>query len=145
MLLPPANEVAGPWCFYTCLSVILFTGDGSLYNVTSCLVAWSHVPSAGFLSLVPCSFQGVSVSGPMFLLGSLSRVVSLTKTPLDRDHPGRRPPIYRPPDRDCPWTETPPDRDSLDGKERVVRILLECILVLKLFRTTFVCLFLLLL
>ena len=40
---------------------------GSLYDVTSCLAAWSHVPSGG-----------VSVSGPMFLLrGSLSRGLAL--------------------------------------------------------------------
>ena len=47
----------------------------------------------------------VSVSSPMFLLGALP----------DRDLPGQRP----------SWTETLP----LYGKERVVRILLECILV----------------
>ena len=47
-----------------------------------------------------------------------------TKTSLDRD------PIldWDPLDRD-PWTETPLDWDPLYGKERVVRILLECILV----------------
>ena len=40
----------------------------------------------------------------------------------DRDLPGQRPP---------PWTETPSlDRDPLYGKERAVRILLECILVI---------------
>ena len=39
--------------------VCLFT-LGSLYDVTSCLTAWSHVPS-----------KAVSVSGPMFLLGGL--------------------------------------------------------------------------
>ena len=37
--LPPATCVS-------CLSVILFTGG--MYDVTSCLVAWSHVPSGGF-------------------------------------------------------------------------------------------------
>ena len=31
---------------------------GSLYDVTSCLAAWSEVPSGGSLSLVPCSFWG---------------------------------------------------------------------------------------
>ena len=36
---------------------------GSLCDVISCLAAWSHVPSRGSLSLVPCSFQGVSVQG----------------------------------------------------------------------------------
>ena len=44
--------------------------EGSLYDVTSCLAAWSHVPSG----------VGVSVSGPMFLLGGL------------RETPGQRPP-----------------------------------------------------
>ena len=36
---------------------------GSLYDVISCLAAWCHVPSRRSLSLVPCSFQGVSVQG----------------------------------------------------------------------------------
>ena len=39
----------------------------SLYDVTSCLASRSHVPSGGSLSLVLCSFRGVSVQG-----GSLS-------------------------------------------------------------------------
>ena len=43
--LPPANEVAGRLCFYTSLSVILLRG--SLYDVTSCPAAWSHVLSRG--------------------------------------------------------------------------------------------------
>ena len=51
--------------------VCLSTG-GSLYDVTSCLAAWSHVPSRGPLSLAPCSFQGVSVPGRMFFLGGFS-------------------------------------------------------------------------
>ena len=33
-------------------------GMGSLCDVTSCLAAWSHVPSRGSLSLVPCSIGG---------------------------------------------------------------------------------------
>ena len=53
--------------------------------------------------------------------------VSLTETPLDSDPSGQRP----------HWTETPPPTEtpstgsplSLYGKERVVSILLECILV----------------
>ena len=39
-------------------------------------------------------------------------------------HGGKGSPCQRP-----PWTETPLDRDSLYGNERVARILLECILV----------------
>ena len=46
-------------------------GGESLYDVTSCLAAWSDVPSRGSLSLVPCSSQGVSIPGPMFLPGGL--------------------------------------------------------------------------
>ena len=55
------------------VSVILSTGRGrrSLYNVTSCPAAWSHVPSEGCLSLVPCSFWR-SLSGVLFRRGSLS-------------------------------------------------------------------------
>ena len=72
-----------------------FCSGGSPCDVTSCLAAWSHVPSRGVsvsgpmlfpggsLSLVPCSFQGglflwshvpsrgVSFYGPMFLPGGL--------------------------------------------------------------------------
>ena len=44
----------------------------SLYDITSCLTAWSHVSSRAPLSLVPCSFQGVSVQRGL-CLGSLSR------------------------------------------------------------------------
>ena len=70
------------------------------------------------LSLVPCSFQGVFVSGPMFLPGGLCLGwISLTETPLDRTpHPppsGQRHPLY--------------------GKERAVRVLLDCILVFFIF------------
>ena len=137
------------------MSVILFTGGRwSMYDVTSCLAVWSHVPS----------WWGVSISGPMFLPGGLCLGLPdrnsswtenprhrpldrdpQTETPLDREPPGQRPPGQRP-----PWTETPldrkppgqrtPNRDLLDrepspgqrppyGKEREVCILLECILV----------------
>ena len=59
--LPPANEVWGKVMFLlACL--ILFTGGGSLYDVTSCQAAWSHVPSS------PCSSGGLCLEG-----GSLSR------------------------------------------------------------------------
>ena len=73
-------------------------GRGSLYEVTSCLTAWSHVQSSGSLSLVSCSLRRDPWTG----------------TPLDRDPPGQRPPGQRPPlVRDPsrqrpPWTETPP-------------------------------------
>ena len=117
-LLPPAKEVWGKVMFS---QVVVCPQEGSLHDVTSCLAAWSHVPSRGFLPLVPCSFPGQT--------------------------PGQRPPLL---DRDLytgtPWTETPlphrdppPDRHLLDrrpvhrippyGKECVVCILLECILV----------------
>ena len=44
------------------MSVILSTGEGgSLYDVTPFLVTWPYVPSR----------EGVSVPGPMFLLGGL--------------------------------------------------------------------------
>ena len=50
------------------MSVVLSTngvGEGglSLYDVTSCLAAWSHVPSAWHLCLISCSFSGVCVQG----------------------------------------------------------------------------------
>ena len=90
------------------LASVILSG-GSPYDATSCLAAWSHVPSGGSLSQVPCSFLGVPVSGPMsWLQESLSPVpcsfwgVSLTETPL-----------Y--------------------DKEGVVRSLLECILVCQYF------------
>ena len=38
-------------------------GGGSLYDVISCLAAWSHIPSRGSVSLVPCSFWGSLSSG----------------------------------------------------------------------------------
>ena len=91
------TEVAGR-CFYTCLSVILLTA-GSLYDVTSCLTPWSHIPRGG-----------VTVFGPMFLSGDRDPIpwtetplldrdpIPLTETPLlDRDPPGQRP---HPLDRD---------------------------------------------
>ena len=63
----------------------------SLYGVTSCLADWSHVPSRGSLSLVPCSFWGFLLAGSLFreslsrqvsVLGSLSRGVSLQRGSL---------------------------------------------------------------
>ena len=70
LLLPPVNEVWGKVMFLH-MSVILSTG-GSLHDVPSCLAAWSHVTSWGSLSLVPCSFQGVSVPDPMFVPDGVS-------------------------------------------------------------------------
>ena len=55
--LLPANELWGKVMFLQ-VSVILSMGGGVLYDVTSCLAAWSHVPSRGSLSLVTCSFMG---------------------------------------------------------------------------------------
>ena len=59
----------------------------------------------------PMFFPG-DLSGPMFFIGGLCLGVSLTETPC---------------------TETPLDWDHPYGKERMVHILLECILVLKIF------------
>ena len=90
--LPPANVWGKVIFAQACVCHSVHWGGG-LYDVTSCLAAWSHVPSRGSLCLVPCSFYGglypgglyyvtsclaawfhapsvgVSVSGPMFLLG----------------------------------------------------------------------------
>ena len=48
-------------------------GGGSLYDVISCLAAWSHVPSGG-----------VSVSGQMFLIGGVSVRGSLSRGSLSK-------------------------------------------------------------
>ena len=76
-----------------------FCSRGSLYDIISCLAAWSYVPSG----------VGVSVSGPMFLLRGLSLWSHVPRgdlcpegSPLDRDPP--------PPN----WTETPMDKGPLD-------------------------------
>ena len=34
IILPPANEVAGRYCFQSCLSIILFTGAGPHVTIT---------------------------------------------------------------------------------------------------------------
>ena len=48
-----------PWAPKIChILTVSVHGGGSLYDVTSCLTAWFHVP-----------YGGVSVSGTMFLLG----------------------------------------------------------------------------
>ena len=67
-LLMPANEVWDKVIFSE-VSVIL-SREGSLYDVTSCLAAWSHYPFGGPLSLVSYSFYGVSVQG-VFVQGDL--------------------------------------------------------------------------
>ena len=110
-LLPPGNKVWGKVMFYTCLSFCPHGGSGSLYDVTSCLAAWPHIPSGVSLSLAPCSFLGVLLSGVSvrwFGGGVLRPGVSVRGLP-DKRPPGQRPPY---------------------DKERPVRILLECILVL---------------
>ena len=70
-------------------------GRGSLYDVTSCLADWSHVPSGVPMSLVPCSFGGSLSLVPCSLQGGggLSRGISLTEPP--------------PPQTGPPWTEPP--------------------------------------
>ena len=75
---------------HVCYSV--HRDGGSLYDVTSCLAVWSHVPSEGGL----CLWSRVPSKG-----------VSLIETPLDRDPPVHRPLWKRPLDRDPSWTETP--------------------------------------
>ena len=83
---------------------------------------------------------GLFVSGPMFLPRGLPdrkppwTETPWTESPLDRDPPGRRPLDKEPPGQRVPWTETPWTKTPwteilLYGKERAVRILLECILV----------------
>ena len=91
VLLPPTNKVWGK---------VIFSEEGvshsvhraSLYDVTSCMDAWSHIPSRGSLSLAACSFWGSvsggsllgglclgwSLSGGLCLEGSLSRCWSLS-------------------------------------------------------------------
>ena len=77
--------------------VCLFTG-GSLYDVTSCLAAWSHVPSGW-------------VSGPIFLLEGLPDSDPWTETPLwTEPRPGQRLSTQTP-WTETIWTETPLDRD----------------------------------
>ena len=92
-LLPPANEVAGRLCFYTC--VILFT-VGGVSQHAACIT--------GHMSIHP---------------------------------PGGHSPEQTP-----PWADTSPDRHPLPRadtpqmvNERAVRILRECILVLKCYVT----------
>ena len=86
--------------FYTCLSVVLFTGIGGLCMMS--LPVW--IPGPMFLPRGLCLWSHVSSGGSLvFVQGGLP----------DRDPPGR----------------DPLDKDPLYGKERAVRILLECILV----------------
>ena len=68
MIITARKPSLGQGNVFTNVCHVVHRGEGSLYDVTSCLAAWSHVPRR-FLSLVPCSFQGVSVQGK----GSLSR------------------------------------------------------------------------
>ena len=56
-------------------------GRGSLYDVTSCVAAWSHGPSGLSLSLVPCSFQEVSVCGSMSGGGLFPGGISVGRPP----------------------------------------------------------------
>ena len=129
-LLPPANEVWGKVMFLH-KTIILFIGEAGLYDVISCLAAWSHVPSRGLCLWSHVPPRGVSVSGSMFLPGGLCLGVSLTEIPLHTDCPRQRPPGQRHSNTETPpWTETPPGlTPPLYCKER---ILPECILALHL-------------
>ena len=77
----PQTKFSARYCLYLRLSFCPQGVGGSLYDVTSCLTAWSVVPSGGSLSLVPCSFWGWGLP--------------------DRDPSS-------PLDRDPPWTQTHP-------------------------------------
>ena len=119
--------------FFTRVCQSVHRGRG-IYDVTSCLDAWSHVPSmekglclwSHVTSWSLCLWSHV-ISGSLCFWCHASSGVSLTETlwtktsldrePLDRDLLGQR---QRPP-----------------HKERVVRILLECILVLNHFINVF--------
>ena len=99
------RRYASYWnAFLLLMSVILSTsgqrGGGSLYDVTSCLAAWSHVPSGGSL----CLWSHVPLRGSLSKEGLPDRDPSRqrppqTKNPLDRDPCKQRPPIQRPPPR----------------------------------------------
>ena len=95
-------------------------GQGSLYDITSCLADWSHVPLRGLSVSGPMFPPGASIFGPMSLslvscsiqAGLSDRDPSLdrdlqTKTPLDRDPPDRDPL-----DRDPPGQRPPGQRPS---------------------------------
>ena len=123
VLLPPANEVWGNVMFYTSLSVILFTVG--FYDVTSCLADW------GSLSLVPHSFQAVSVRVSLSREALSRRGVSVSGVSVQEGSL-------------CPGVDSLP-RVSVQGnlcvrgvsvgrplpqsEKQAVRILLECFLV----------------
>ena len=108
-------------------------GVESLHGVTSCLAAWSHVPSGGG----PLSWRGLCLGGSLSrgvsVPRSLSRGVSvwgsLSGRSPQKEHGtrDRDPPGQRPLDRN-PLGQRPP---PLYGKEQAVCILLECILVVQ--------------
>ena len=99
-----------------CMMSLPFWLPGSMFLLRDGgLLLWSHVHS-----------RGVSVSGPMFLLGVSLQGVLLTETPWRETTPGQRPlpgqktpllnrdlpPGQRPPSwTETPFTETPLDRD----------------------------------
>ena len=90
-LLLPANEVWGKVIFsQVCVNHSVHRGGrGSLYDVTSCWAAWSHVPTRGSLSGRPLSrgslsrrslyrgSVGVGWEGGIRPVGSLYRLVSV--------------------------------------------------------------------
>ena len=59
----PGNEVWGKVMFLLTCVILFLGGRGSLYDVTSCLADWSHVPYRGF------SVQWGSLSGRSPLYG----------------------------------------------------------------------------
>ena len=119
-LLPPANEVWGKVIFsQACVSHSVHEGEGSLYDVTFCLAAWSHVHSRGLCLWPHVPSRGVSVQRRVSVQG-----VSV----WDRD------PVQGGGRGLCSVGGLCPagslsGRHPTFGEEQVVRILLECFLV----------------
>ena len=108
ILITASKRSVGQGNVFTHVCHSVYSGRGSLYDVTSCLAAWSHVPSGRGLCLLSHVPSG----------GYPWQRPPWTETPLDRDphldrEPlGQRSPLdrYPPLDRDPPSIETPLDR-----------------------------------
>ena len=74
-LLPHANKIWGKVIFsQACVSHSVH-GGGSLYDVTSCLAGWSHVPSRGSLSSGGSLSRGCMSGGGGFSVRETPRTV----------------------------------------------------------------------